>query len=221
MKRLFFSVVILAIMATCIVGCNKTPDDDSNEPTVPVVTQTPEVEIPMLSNTFIKTALQFIDEYSSLSKELENSALELISQSENYRGELYSYLNDYLFKEYGEEICHFFGYNCDSVDNVTVFIFNYNIGGNVGCVSFNGQEPTYNYNHDKFILAAGVLGKKYPDNVSLAEARIAAFVLTQMNQEDVNCCIVSDGEGLSYDFTFENLAFKELSVEILQAFCED
>lgn len=222
MKKFFSLIAILAIMATCIVACNKDTEEDLPTPIITTEAEEKAIEVPMLSDTFIKTALQFIDEYSSPSKKLENLAFELIQQSGNYRDDFYSYLNDYLFRDYGEELHQSFGYNRDSVDTVKVFIHNYKSGGYEGCASFNGQEPTFNYNHDKFILAAGVLGKKYPDNISLAEARIVAFVLTQMSQEDVGCCILTDDEGLkSYDFTFENLGFKELSVEILQAFCEN
>ena len=229
MKKLIFSMAIIAIMMGCMVACsNTTPDTDSNVNITTSTTVVPDIpELPELSSTFIETALQFIDEYSSApSKNLENLAAEAIQQSNGYRDTLYTYLNWYLPENFGEEIYQFFGYTSDmeyihNVYAVDVWIHNYDVGGDVGCVSFNGQDATYNYEHDNIILSAGVVGKKYPDNVTLAEARIASYVLA-MSPEQVDCCIVTSPDGLkSYDFTFGNKSFKETAREILLDLLED
>lgn len=215
MKKIIFSVITFVIVVTCMVACSNTSSDlpAFTEPTEPVV----ELEIPVLSEEFIKNALQFVKEYPS-GKNLENLALFTIEESDGFKDKLYAYLNYYLTENFGEEIYQFFGYGCDTVDTVKVFIHNYKVGGHVGCVAFNSQtDPFFNYNHDKIILAASVLGKKYPDNVKLAEARIASYVLAHMKQDDVSCCIVTNPEGKkSYDFTFKNEAFRETAEGILR-----
>ena len=228
MKKLIF-ITIIVIMMTCMVACSnensKNADNGIDIPTDTVVIPTTEEvvvpKLPELSGTFIETALQFIDEYSTPSKELENLAAEAIQQSNGFKDSLYDYLNYYLIKEHGEEIRQFFGYVSDEVYNVDVWIHNYEVGGDVGCVSFNGQDAVYNYDHNPLLLSAGVLGDTYPDNITLAEARIASYVLLQMDTEDVDRCIVTSSEGKKfYDFTFENKAFEETAKEILQNICK-
>lgn len=222
MKKIIFTTLIL-IMMISMVACSNT--DNTNGVDIPMdVTITTPIEeeviipqLPELSDEFANTALQFIDEYSTPSKELENLAAEAIQQSNGFKDGLYTYLNYYLVEEHGEEIRQFFGYLYDEVYTVDVWIHNYEVGGDVGCVSYNGQDAVYNYDHNPLLLSAGVLGDTYPDNITLAEARIASYVLLQMDTEDVDCCIVTTNEGKkSYDFTFKNEAFKDLAREILQ-----
>lgn len=225
MKKLIFLIITIAVVIIMVACNHDTPSTDNGVdiPTDTVVTTTTVApKLPEFSGAFIKTALQFIDESPTPSKELENLAAEVINQSGSYRQDLYSYLNYHLSENYGEEIHQFFGYGYEEVSNVEVFIHNYQNGGDVGAVSFNGHEATYNYEHDNIILSAGVVGEKYPDNLSLAEARIASYVLTQMSPEQVDCCIVTSPDGLkSYDFTFGNKSFKETAREILLDLLED
>jgi len=226
MKKIIFLVVIF-IMATCMVACsNNTPNDDNDVTTTTVPLADEEVTVPdhsIDSNGFIKTALLFIDEYSTPSKKLENLSAELIQQSDVFRDTVYTYLNNHLIEEYDEDIVRqSLGFGYEKVETVKVYIHNYDVGGNIGCASFNGQSPFYNYEHDKYMLAAGVIGEKYPDNVTLAEARVASFILFHMSQDDVEAaCIITNSEGKkSYDFTFNNEAFKETAKEVLQNLCE-
>lgn len=220
MKRIFLLVIIFAIM-TCMVACNiigtKNADDSSITTVTASTTEVAVPKLPELSTEFVTAALQFIDEYSNGSDKLEELAAEVTQLSSNYQSQLYEFLNFYLIDKFGEDIRQYYGYNYSSVQSVKVFIHNYDLGGYVGVVSFNGREPTYNYDHDVNILAAGVLAEAYPDNVSLAQSRIASYVLTKMNEDDVvNYCIVTETDGSkNYDFTFENSAFKERAKEIL------
>lgn len=221
MKKLIFSAIVLVMIACSMVACS---NQDANIPAdtvlAPEVTTAPAApELPELSDDFIETALQFIDEYSTPSKELENLAAEAIQQSNGFRDSLYDYLNYYLIKEYGEEIRQFFG-DHQSVIVADVWVHNYQIGGSMDCVSYNGQDPVLN-NRDPIILSAGVLGDTYPNNITLAEARISAYVLIHMDTSGIDCCISKNAEGMEfYDFTFANKAFKEAAKEILQSLLE-
>lgn len=213
MKKMFFLAIIIATMA-CMVACSNTPD---TLPTFTTTTTEPvvvEPEIPSLTDNFIKTALQFIDEYPD-GQDIENLALTAIQQSNGLRDSLYNYLTFHLHKKYGEEIHQFFGNSCDKVETVKVFIHNYEVGGEVGCVAFNGQEAVYNYDHNPIFLSAGVLGNTYPDNITLAEARIISYILIHMDIGDVDCCITTIEGEKSYDFSFENEDLKAIAREIL------
>ena len=226
MKKIFL-VAILAVMVTCMAACsNNNSNSEEKGVNIPMdvtITTSPEEEkivpeISIPSDAFIKTALQFIDEYPNKSKELENMSAKLIQQSDELKDMVYTYLNYHLTQEYDEEvIIQSLGFGYEKVEHVKVFIHNYKPGGSIGCASFNNQDPFYNYDHDKFILAAGLLDEKYPDNLTLAEARIAAYILTLMSQDDVeDICILTNIVGKkSYDFTFENKAFKEIAKKIL------
>lgn len=230
MKKLIFLLAILVVMASCMVACSNDNNDSNgvNIPTdIPITAPTEEeVCIPEpseFSDNFIQTALQFIDEYSTPSKKLENLSAELIQQSDGFKDTVYTYLNCHLTEEYDEDIVRqSLGFGYEKVETVKVYIHNYDVGGNVSCASFNGQSPFYNYEHDKFILSAGILGEKYPDNVTLAEARVASFILFHMSQDEVEAaCILTTPEGKkSYDFTFNNEAFKENAKEVLQNLIE-
>lgn len=223
MKKIIFLLITVVAVTACLVACNTdssttVPSTSTKSSNISTSEAVPEPECPKLSKDFSKTALQFVNNYSTHSdKELENLAAEVIQLSDGYGDKLYAYLNYRLAEEYGESLPQFLGYGCDTLKTVKVFIHNYKEGSNVGCVSYNGQDATYNYDHDTIILSAGILGEKYPDNVSLANARIASYVLTQMNKEDVNCCIVTNEGKSSYDFTFENEAFREIAREILHS----
>ncbi len=222
MKKIIFLLITVVAVTACLVACNTdssttVPSTSTKASNISTSEAVPEPECPKLSVDFIKTALQFVDNYSTPSKKLENLATEVIQLSDGYGDKLYAYLNYRLTEKYGESLPQFLGYGCDTLNTVKVFIHNYKDGTNVGCVSYNEQDATYNYDHDTIILSAGILGEKYPDNVSLANARIASYVLTQMNKEDVNCCIVTNKGKSSYDFTFENEAFREIAREILHS----
>lgn len=220
MKKIVFLLITVVAVIACIVACS-TDSSTTVPSTSPkasnISTSEPTPECPELSVDFVSTALKFVDNYSTPSKKLENLAAEVIQLSVGYGDKLYAYLNYRLAEEYGESLPQFFGYGCDTLKTVKVFIHNYKEGTNVGCVSYNGQDATYNYDHDTIILSAGILGEKYPDNVSLANARIAAYVLTQMNKEDVDFCIVTNEGKSYYDFTFENEAFREIAKEVLHS----
>lgn len=229
MKKLIFTAIIVIIMV-CMVACSKNENENTSGIDIPTditIGTTEETtvmapKLPELSDEFIKTALQFIDEYSTPSKELENLAAEAIQQSKSdvLKDMLYAYLTYQIKEKYPENITQFLGYGCENIHTVSVWIHNYEVGGDVGCVSYNGQDAVYNYDHNPILLSAGVLGHKYPDNITLAEARIASYVLLQMDTEDVDCCIVTSEGNKFYDFTFENEAFKETAKEILQNLCE-
>ena len=204
MKKIFFAIILILVMMISMVACNNSSTTENSTDVSFEASTEATPKVPELSDTFNETALQFIEKYSTgTSKELENLAEEIILYSKGFRDDLYNYLN------YSEK-------SVEKIENVEVWIHNYSNGGDIGCVSYDGQTPFFNYDHNPIILAAGVLGDKYPDNVTLAEARIAAYVLIHMDSEEVDCCIVTSESGeRSYDFTFKNESFKEKSREIL------
>lgn len=223
-KIIAIVLAVIAFVIVCSVAAhykNSKTIEPGNYATLSTITTpsdntTINPDIPEQSNEFIKTALLFINEYKNGSSTyLENLAKDVIEQSSNYKHDLYYYLYYYVVENYGEDYTKNFGYNCETINSVKVSIHNYNSGSNVGTVSFNGYKPIYNYDHDKIILAAGVLSESFSDNVALAEAEIASYVLTQINQKDIDCCIITSGGTKSYDFTFENEAFSNAAIEIL------
>lgn len=234
MKKTFFFVTILAVMVICMTACSNSNSKDNTDDTYTSTTLSTEEyipsttaptteeyvpEIPELSDNFINTALQFIDEYNTSLKSSENLAEEIILQSNNFKDNLYHYLNFYLIEKYGEEIQNFFGYS-SYVNTVDVWIHTYQSGATTDCVSYNDQPAVLN-NLDPIILSSGVLGDTYSDTHSLAEARIAAYVLLNMEPDEIESICITNNEGkYSYDFTFKNEAFKELSKEILQSLLE-
>lgn len=221
MKK-FLCTVIVFISITCMVACNKSTtavelDTVADIPVNSDITTTVKVPaIPKLSDEFNESALQFLLEFSN--KNCENLAAEVIQLSDGYANDLFSYLNYYLVHKYGEEIKQYFGCGNDSVKTVDVFIHNYDSGNMVGCVSFNDHEAVYNYTHDNILLAASVT-HKYPDNLTLAKARITSYVLLQMSCEEIqDCCIVTSGEKESYNLDlFNNKAFYTKACDVLES----
>lgn len=221
MKKLFFTLTMVMMICMLFVACSNSTNDivsttNNDISQIEIVEET--APLPTVSDEFIQNSLQFIDEFPNQSKKLEDLSFELIQQSSNYKDTLYSYLSDYIADNYSELWEQYFeNYNCDKVNTVQVWIHNYQVGNCVPCVTFNGQSAYYNYNHDPIFLSAGVLGKKYPDNITLAEARIASYVLLHMDIDDVDCCIKKSSDGkYSYDFTFQNDSFKEVAKKTLQ-----
>lgn len=234
MKKVFFLVTIIAVMVTCMVACSNNSKSEQEGVDIPMdvtITVSPTEEevvdvpkLPNLSREFIETALQFINEYQkSPSKKLENLAAEVIYMSAGYSNELYNnYLTPYVLKEHGEVMQYHFGYQAERIYTVSVYIHNYRYGGYVGGMVFNGQAPLYNYQHDKIILAAAILKEEYPDNISLAQARIAAYALTRMDKEKALSCLRENSEGeFYYDFTFENETFAGFVKETLAFLCKE
>ena len=223
MKKMFFTTAIL-IIALSMVSCS---NDSTTETTAydDIPTHTffaPDEkdvivsEFPELSEDFIHTALQFIDEYSTPSNDFGNLATKAILQSNELMDKVYAYLNYQLIETHGEEIRQFFGDDASGeVHDVNTWVHNYEVGGTMYCVSFNGGPAVISNNNPLFI-SAGVLGNTYPDNIALAEARIASYVLLHMDANEVNYCIRLTSEGKEfYDFTFKNEAFKEAAKEVL------
>lgn len=235
MKKVFFLITIIAVMVICMVACNNNSNEqegvDIPTPGITITVPTSEEEIadvpklPNLSREFVETALQFINEYqtTSTSKKLENLAAEVIYMSAGFSNEMYNnYLTPHVLKEHGEVMQHFFGYESERIYTVSVYIHNYRYGGYVGTMTFNGQEPIYNYQHDPIVLAAAILKEEYPDNLALAQARIAAFALTKMDREKALSCICENSEGkFYYDFTFENETFTGFVKETLAFLCKE
>lgn len=221
MKKLF-SIIMVVIMVTCLAACGNNTKGSNDITDTTITTITPEEieevpELPKLSKNFIETALQFIDEYPTPSKELENLAAEVIRLSDGYSDELYSYLTPYVLEKNGEVMKYFFG-DHDKIYTVSVYIYNGTYGGySGGMIINNGQDYLHNYSHDKIILACGVLGEHYLDNIALAQARIAAYALTYMYQDEACSTIKCNSEGeFYYDFTFENETFKTLVKDTLE-----
>lgn len=218
MKK-FLALMMIFCLVLALVACtnsSNTPDNppsttsDSTTANIKWETETEPPTPPELSTEFVDTALQYIDKFPAETQELLNLSEEIIQQSSILREELFHYLNETM------------GDDTRRIVTVNVAIHNYELGGDVGCVSFNGQEYVYNYNHDPLLLAAGVLSNKYPDNISLAEARIAAYVLLNMDVKDADCCIQKTSDGkYYYDFTFQNKDFANTAREILQGLCEE
>lgn len=220
MKKIFFISIILMIFMLFVACNNNSNANDSTTKDVSqleIVEKTSEIRTESDTDIFVKTALQYIDEYPNKSKKLEHLSAEVIQQSSGFKDMLYTYLSHFIADNYIDVWEQYFEkYHYYKVDNVHVWIHNYELGGSVPCVTFNGNDVYYNYNHEPIFLSAGVLGKKYPDNITLAEARIASFVLLHMNTYDVDCCIKESSSGTYYyDFTFQNNSFKELAKEIL------
>lgn len=208
MKKFFSIIIAIVVMATCMVACGKESDIPARE-----ITSTTEKapELPKLSKDFIKTALQFMDNPT------EAMAREILYLSGSFKSELFQYLTPYVLEEHGDVMKYYFGPEADRIYTVSVYISNGEYGGYYGGMEFNAQEPLYNFKHDRFILAAGVLCKEYSDIISSAEARIAAFALTQMYPDEACSTIRSNDEGeFYYDFTFENETFKGLIRETLE-----
>lgn len=220
MKKVLAVLMVLAILAL-FTSCTNTSDANvsttSNKASLETeeeITPTP----PELSTEFARTALQYIDEYPVESQKLLNLSAELIQQSSDFKDNLFQYLNETTLEKHSQ----FIGYNYDKIETVSVWIHNYDLGGDVGCVSFNGQEAVFNYNHDPLLLSASLLSTKYPDNISLAGALVKSYVLLNMDENDVDCCIKKSSEGeYYYDFTFQNKDFANTAREILQGLCEE
>lgn len=228
--RKIFALMMIFCLVLALAACtnNSSNADDATDTMSPTTgianikwdtdTKTEPPTPPELSTEFVDTALQYIDEYPAETQELLNLSAEVIRQSSDLKDNLFQYLNETTLESHKQSI----GYNYSKIETVKVAIHNYELGGDVGCVSFNGQEYVYNYNHDPILLAAGVMSGKYPDNVTLAEARIASYVLLNMDIEYVDCCIKKSAEGkYYYDFTFQNEDFKKVSKETLQNLCEE
>ncbi len=221
MKK-FLCIVIVFISVTCMVACNKstTVVELDTVTDIHIISEVPSTvkvpEVPKLSEEFDKSALQFLVEFPD--KNCENLAAEVIQLSDGYGDNLFSYLNYYLIQKYGEEIMQYFGKGNGSVKTVDVYIHNYDYGNVVGCMSFNNQDAVYNYDHDNVVLAASVI-KKYPDNLTLAKARITSYVLLQMSSEEIQkCCIVTSEGKESYNLNlFDNKAFYSKACEILES----
>lgn len=220
MKKIFFISIILMIFML-FVACNNNSNANDSTTTdvsqIEVVEKTSEIRTESDTDIFIQKALQYIDEYPNQSKKLENLSAEIIQKSCGFKDMLYDYLNHFI-ADRCVDLCDQYldVYGNEEVHTVKVWIHNYKLGGCIGCVKVNNHDILYNYEHEPLFLSAGVLGKKYPDNITLAEARIASYVLLHMNASDVDCCIrKSSDEKYYYDFTFQNNSFKEMAKEIL------
>lgn len=226
MKKVLATIMMifcLVLVSTACTNSSNTPDNPPSTTTGTTNikwdtdTKTEPPTPPELSTEFVNTALQYIDKYPAETQELLNLSAEVIRQSSDFKDNLFQYLNETTLESHKQSIGYY-----SKIETVNVAIHNYEMGGDVGCVSFNGQEYVYNYNHDPLLLAAGVLSSKYPDNVTLAEARIASYVLLNMDENDVDCCIKKSSEGeYYYDFTLQNEDFANTSREILKGLCEE
>lgn len=224
MKK-FILIGIIMMICTLLVACNNnasgmvlTTDNTSQVENVEGTTTSQTT-----SDIFIQKALQYIDEYPNQSKKLENLSAEIIQKSCGFKDMLYDYLNHFI-ADRCVDLCDQYldVYGNEEVHTVKVWIHNYEFGDYIGCVKVNNHDILYNYEHEPLFLSAGVLGKKYPDNITLAEARIASYVLLHMNASDVDCCIrKSSDEKYYYDFTFQNNSFKEMAKEILLNLSEE
>lgn len=233
MKKFIFCAIVL-VMVACMVACNNSvatePTTETQteaateihtEATTEISTTTDAPTEPKLSSKFINTSLQFINEYSedNSTKKFGNLATEAILLSNDFRGELYGYLNNhYLPQTYSESSFYMDG---DGIKNIYVYIYNYRNGFFQEFWTFDDYEHSMGI-PDSIIISCGILGKEYPDNIKLAVARIAAYVVLQMDMQDIEqCCIIQNEEGkYRYDFTFENEIFKEKAREILVSLLE-
>lgn len=240
MKKLIFTAVmavLVLVLAACTTTGTTTVDTTDTTTTTTVdtttvdttttttdtttttTTTTVDTTVDSAAQSFIETALQFIEAYPSEGKEQLNRSIDLIHLSSSLRATVFKEVNSALLPKFSEKNI---GYGNTEIYSVKCWIHNFQLGGDAGCVSLNGEDATGNLSHDPTLLAASVLTPDYPDNVSLAEARISAYVLLQMDIDDVieNCIVKSANGEFDYDLTLQNENFKEAAKEILQALLE-
>lgn len=220
MKKFLAMMLVVLVLASTACASN-TSNDSNNIDISKNAASLVEVEtsvLPQLPKEFIKTALQFIEEYPIENDNQLNRSIHLIHLSNNFRKEMFNYINSTLLPD----LKPFIGYGEDRIKSVNCWIHNYEHGGEAGCVSLNGQDAIGNLSHNPLLLSASVLTPEYPDNLSLAEARICAYVLLQMDVDDVaEHCIEKSANGeYYYNITLKNESFKGVSKEILQSLLE-
>lgn len=157
-------------------------------------------------------AQNFIDLYAKSNrtpeeqKQLENYSAEIIAKT--------NYLKSQVFERINEEYR-----DIDEIYSVKASIFNYDTGSTLPIVSFNNSDSPVMSHNNSDILAGSILDQKYPTNVDLANARIAAYTIQSMDSSTIeNVCIVKDSnEKFSYDFDLNNnIQFRASAKKILQ-----
>lgn len=184
MKKIF--LIALVAIVLCMFSACKAKQSDSVPTDVEPIEEATTVAAP--------TAPTFDSEkkFNGLFNYLENPdsedlALLVVQSTEGAKNYVFSLATEYITDLYREPFY---------IESVDCSIFNYDMGGTVGIVSFNGGEYGYNYTHQGCLLAASLLSKQYSDSVSLADARVSALALSKMTKSDVQAfCIEQNADG--------------------------